>query len=692
MVHKNHLGLIISLIILLVGCQSLVLKLSSQDKFSQLRIIVGVEGFYQVTLTELTEIGLKIDDLNGLNLYYLGQPHPYWVEENPITNEPLIRFYAPSAGKNQSENVFILKTLETNSHSRIIPKTIASYNSISQNLSIGIFNLHAEQQSIYLPQSTGDDRWVWTQLMTEQNFEFFFNEPKIIPDEISIKINLWSPTNSDHSISVSINNQDPGSLSWEGEGSQILEYTVDSKVLFENNLLTIQSGALNDDFPQKIYLDWIEIQYVQPIKLFDKIQTFTTISNQLLVEAVTFNGTLIAQLPGINKTEVYEIQKDQNIGLINLSDTTYTWIPEGHFSSVTSIQPVLDGAQVFPSQPVDYLVIAPQAFHQTLQPLLLKREQQGLRTDILTPQHIYDHINSGFPSPDCIRDYIIQLSESYPDRLQYLLLVGDYSYEILDYQQSIELIPSFFIDTSFGGQTISDFSFADLDGDSLPDIAVGRIPASTKEEAAVWVDKLLVYEENIPNEWQKIIALSDPQEKIFADTAQKFLYQLKEQYQTQIINPSNNLDTPSMIMHAFSEPYSLLTYFGHGSIEMWGKDRFLSAQELEGLPSSKAPPVIFSFSCLNGYFIHPEKTSLAEELLFHPDGGAIALLAPTSLTMHESQMELIKQLNIGIQLEVNNRFGDLINFVLIEKELENSTNFDVLATFLIFGDPAMIIP
>ncbi|MDO9085205.1 MAG: C25 family cysteine peptidase [Anaerolineaceae bacterium] len=690
--HKNHVGVFISLIILLVGCQSPVLKQSLQDNISQLRIIVGAEGFYQVSFNELTELGLKVDDINELNLNYLGHPHPFWVEENPTTHDPLIRFYAPSPENNLSENLLILSALATDSHSRIISKTSGSPNAISQDLSIGIFNLHAEQQSIYLPQSTGDDRWLWTQLLPEQNFEFFFNGPKTSPDEISIKIQLWSPTNSDHSISVSINNQEPDTLGWKGEGWQTLDFSVDLKDFLENNLLTIQSGSLNDDFPQKIYLDWIEIQYVQPINLIDQIQTFTTNANQLWVEAVLINGSLITQVPGTNKTEVYEIQKGQNIGLINKPDTTYTWIPQGQFSSVTSIQPVLNGAQVFPSQPVDYLVIAPQAFHQTLQPLLSKREQQGLKTYILTPQQIYDHLNGGVPSPDSIRDHINHLSERYPDRLQYLLLIGDYSYEILDYQQSIELIPSFFIDTSFGGQTISDFPFADLDGDSLPDLAVGRIPASTKEELAVWVEKILKYEEKLPSEWNKIIAISDPQDEVFTDTAQDFILPLQNQYQTLMINLSSKLDTSSTIMNAFSEPYSLLTYFGHGSIEMWGKDQLLSAQELKGLPPSSAPPVVFSFSCLNGYFVHPQKTSLAEGLLFHPDGGAIALLAPTGQTLQENQIALSNQINSGLQLANTYRLGNLITSAMREIYPGKSLNTDILHTFLLFGDPAMILP
>ena len=692
MVRINLIGIIISLIFLLVGCNNPGLKQAPKEAFFQVRIIVGAEGFYQVSFTELTELGLKVDDINELNLNYLGHPHPFWIEENPTTDDPLIRFYAPSPENNLSENVLILSALANDSHSRKIPKTSASFNVDSQNVSIGIFNLHAELQSIYLPQSTGDDRWLWTQLLPEQNFEFFFNGPKTSPDEISIKIQLWSPTNSDHSISVLINNQETHTLGWKGEGWQTLDYKVDLEHLLENNLLIIQAGSLDDELPQKIYLDTIEIQCAQPINLIDQIQTFTTNDKQLSVEAGMIDGTLITQVPGTNETEVYKVSHGQNFELINKPDTTYTWIPEGQFSSVSSIQPLPINAQVFPSQPVDYIVIAPQAFHQLLQPLLSMREQQGLITYLLPSQLIYDHLNSGNPSPHAIQAFISQLSEMFPERLQYLLLVGDYSYEILDYQQSIDFLPSFFIDTSFGGQTVSDLPYADLDGDSLPGLAVGRVPASTPEQVSVWVEKLMKYEENIPSEWKKIIAIPDPQDEVFTDTAQDFILPLQHQYQTQMISPSTKPDASSTLMNAFSESYALLTYFGHGSIEMWGKDRLLSAQEVDGLPFSQAPPVVFSFSCLNGYFVHPQKTSLAEGLLFHPDGGAIALLAPTSLTMHESQLELIKQLYIGIQIEEYNRLGNLVNSAMRGTNPENSANFDILATFLIFGDPAMLIP
>jgi hypothetical protein len=680
----------------LSGCQNPTKKLSSLEEYSQLRIIVGGEGYFQIPFMELAEKGLRMDDSIELSLYYSGRLHPYWIYDDPIINEQSIRFYSPTPGNNLSENVFTLSTIDANPYNQIIPTTTSSSFSNSQGSSSGLFNIHEEQQSLYLPQITGEDRWVWTQLLPDQLFDFSFNVPKPAIDDISIKFHLWSPITNiqylDPSISISINDCEPISLTWEGDGWGTVEYAFDSNYLSDLNLLHIQSSSFVDEIPQKIFLDWIEIQYSNSIKLSEEIQSFTLKETGSVNQTVLIDGTLIVQTPDFKVVDIYHLKKGQLIYFQGNHGNLFTWIPEGQFLPVSSIQPIPEAPNVFPVQPIDYLVIAPQPFQQSLRPLLSLREKQGMQTFIISPQQIYDHLNSGFPSPMIIRDYINELTKRYPDRLQYLLLVGDYSYEILNYQQSIELLPSFFIDTSIGGQTISDFPFADLNGDSLPDLAVGRIPASTKQDVSIWVDKLLLYEENIPKEWQKIIAISDPQDEIFADSAQILIQKLQDQYRTQLINFSTDSTKSSSLLEAFRESYSLLVYFGHGGIDLWGKDRLISTRDLKELPSSNAPPVIFSFSCLNGYFIHPEKTSLTEQLLFNPDGGAVALLAPTSLTLHESQVNFLLQIIFELQLRNTDRFGNLIRSSIMDINQRNSQILDVVNTFLIFGDPAMLLP
>ncbi|MBE0687246.1 MAG: hypothetical protein IH585_14745, partial [Anaerolineaceae bacterium] len=113
---------------------------------------------------------------------------------------------------------------------------------------------------------------------------------------------------------------------------------------------------------------------------------------------------------------------------------------------------------------------------------------------------------------------------------------------------------------------------------------------------------------------------------------------------------------------------------------------------LSELPKSSAPPVIISFSCLNGYFIHPEKISLAEGLLFYPNGGVTGIFAPTGQTFMEEHEKLLQFFQDKLQSKNHFRIGDLIFHQEGVKFPEDYTKADILETYIYFGDPAMIIP
>jgi hypothetical protein len=146
------------------------------------------------------------------------------------------------------------------------------------------------------------------------------------------------------------------------------------------------------------------------------------------------------------------------------------------------------------------------------------------------------------------------------------------------------------------------------------------------------------------------------------------------------------------IQEIFQSSYALVTYFGHGSIDLWGKEKILSIPMLSELSKSPAPPILISFSCLNGYFVHPERTSLAEGLLFHPGGGAIGIFAPTGQTLMEDHEKLLQFLQNKLQSNDHSRIGNLIYHQKGENSPDNYFVANIFQTFIYFGDPAMLIP
>ena len=59
----------------------------------------------------------------------------------------------------------------------------------------------------------------------------------------------------------------------------------------------------------------------------------------------------------------------------------------------------------------------------------------------------------------------------------------------------MDYVPTKLIDTVYM-ETASDDWFVDLNSDGLPEMAIGRLPVQTKEEAATVVSKIVGYEKS----------------------------------------------------------------------------------------------------------------------------------------------------------------------------------------------------
>ena len=100
-------------------------------------------------------------------------------------------------------------------------------------------------------------------------------------------------------------------------------------------------------------------------------------------------------------------------------------------------------------------------------------------------------------------------------------------------------------------------------------------------------------------------------------------------------------------------------------------------------------PLVINMTCLTGLFTHPKVQSLTETLLWKPDGGAVAVLAPTSLTLSTDQGFLSQALADALLKDRSARLGDV--FLQAQRSIPNTDagSQDVLQTFLLFGDPAL---
>lgn len=147
-----------------------------------------------------------------------------------------------------------------------------------------------------------------------------------------------------------------------------------------------------------------------------------------------------------------------------------------------------------------------KAFHES---------HDSLRVNIVPADELYNEFSSGTPDANAYRRYLKMLydrAENDADMPRYLLLFGDCVWDNRmltsdcknlspdDYLLAFESENSFnkvtcYIDDGFYG-LLDDGEGADPQASDKLDLAVGRFPVATPEEAAVMVDKTISYVEN----------------------------------------------------------------------------------------------------------------------------------------------------------------------------------------------------
>ena len=344
----------------------------------------------------------------------------------------------------------------------------------------------------------------------------------------------------------------------------------------------------------------------------------------------------------------------------------------------------------------DYVLVAPKAFLDAAQPLLDRRQSQGLTTFAASLEEIASSFGGGQPSAQAIRDF---LSFAYHQwrrpSPRYVLLLGDANHDPRRFNPASQPSPMpFLLQRTSYIWTASDPALAALNGDDLlPDLAIGRLPATTLEQAQTMVAKILDWEAQGQNlDGNAALVADNPDlagdfeadardiESSFLagrDTTQIFLGQL----------PNRDV-ARAQILDAFNQGLSLISYVGHGGGAVWAGENILNSSDPASLLAQPRQPFMLTMNCLNGYFIAPFYESLAEGFLKAQGKGTIAAFSPSGLSLdgpaHLYHRAVMQEITSGR----HQRIGDAI--LAAQKTYAQTGAFpELLSLYHLFGDPAM---
>jgi hypothetical protein len=228
--------------------------------------------------------------------------------------------------------------------------------------------------------------------------------------------------------------------------------------------------------------------------------------------------------------------------------------------------------------------------------------------------------------------------------------------------------------------------------DILPDIAIGRLPASTIEAVHNLVGKILAYEAGRADLSALEVLVADNPDKAgdFTANAEAIASSLfsGETVRKIYLGDLGTAATRSGILQAFDQGASLVTYIGHGGIHLWADENILNIGNVPSLSPQAQQPIVLTMNCLNGYFHFPFFNSLAEELVEAEDKGAIAAFSPSGMSLndpaHHYHLAVLKALLDG----GHERLGDAV----LEAQsdyLRTGVMPELLSIYHLFGDPAL---
>ena len=379
----------------------------------------------------------------------------------------------------------------------------------------------------------------------------------------------------------------------------------------------------------------------------------------------------------------------------------------------------------------DMVIIIPTSQHLLAQAERLKahhEQHDGLRVTIVPADELYNEFSSGTPDATAYRRYLKMLYDratTSNDKPRYLLLFGDGAwdnrmltsewsgYNPDDYLLCYESENSF----SQVNCYVSDDFFCLLDDEEViqttngnsttyagkPDVAVGRLPARTPDEAKTLVDKIISYAQNeYAGPWQNEICMmgDDGNDNSHMKTADKVATMIENTYPNynvdkiywdayQRTSSSTGYSYPDVtrqIKQQLQNGALMMNYCGHGAAYAMSHELVMKLTDFESQQSNYLP-LWMTASCDIMPFDGQEE-NIGETVMLNSKGGGIAFFG-TTRTVYATYNEVMNLAFTKHVLTSGMAIGEAVRLAkceLVEKSSDLTCN---KLQYTLLGDPAL---
>ncbi|MEJ2627255.1 MAG: type IX secretion system sortase PorU, partial [bacterium] len=366
-----------------------------------------------------------------------------------------------------------------------------------------------------------------------------------------------------------------------------------------------------------------------------------------------------------------------------------------------------------PSHQADLLVITHEDFYDQALRFASHREQNdSISVFVCDIQDVYDEFSSGLLDPVAIRDFVKYCYDFWVKSPSLLLLFGDgnYDYRNIESKSNKNWIPPFEYDgTNSDRARATDDWFTYVSGNDIyMDLAVGRFPVRTVQEAEAVVDKIIQYESNPDFGWWRnlftlvgddefggpgsdyevthINASEDIAENVIPDK-----YELRKIYLTEYPEVfSRKPAAQTDFIDQINQGTVWVNFIGHGNHTDLAHERvFERDKNIKMLNNTQKLCFFYAATCHFGQYDIPNDQSAAELLLTSTEGiGSIGCIAASRACNPDPNEALNKQmLNKLLNSDNPLRVGEALA-IAKNNNIGFSENNQM---YILFGDPSMYL-
>jgi hypothetical protein len=340
-----------------------------------------------------------------------------------------------------------------------------------------------------------------------------------------------------------------------------------------------------------------------------------------------------------------------------------------------------------------YVIVAGPGLEGEAAALAAYREQQGLPAVVAPVIDIFDEFNGGVVSPWAIRDFLKHAFENWDVAPRYVFLAGDGTLDYWDVWGTNESLIPAPMTVADGGLVPSDNTLADWIGDDgVPEVALGRLPAQSAAELAIYRGKIMAFESGAGDWKKRALWLADAADEggEFPDDLQQLVDGMPAAYTSEriVVDWLGAPEARQRVLESWDDGAVMIQFLGHGALDFIANSGLVMTDDVATMTNNEKTPFLAALTCMVGRFDIPDYDILSEALLIKDGGGSIGVWSPAAFSMNADAALLGGHQIDAIASGEHVTVGDSIRAALAAYAAAGVGDPNVPRVFIFLGDPA----